>query len=425
MAAAARIVIERREHRERDAAAKLSPVSSAHGRRKADYDSSLKAEVRRLGTLRGTLHFIHKTGSTETGALPFQFEVARFYARDKVQIVVAGLIFGNFIVSAAAAQFPAAVGSAGEKVYFGFEVFFNVCFTVELIGNLYANFFCQFWRSAWNVFDFVIVIISIVSMVASNLPGVGVLRLFRAFRVFRLFKRIKSLKIIIEGVVRSLPGVFNAFAVLLLIMSIWAIMAVNFWKDDHPNEFGNFGLSLLTFFQIMTYDAWCSGVARELIMEAEGQAVIVAFFFLMYVFINSIMMTNVVVAILLEKFIAAIEELSSEGPAPSRDDSCTSLESCTSTDSWLEEASSFQSNVLSQLQDFGQELSANEDVLASLARSRPGPDPPQVDELPPGMIADKSQGLPSGYVTFERCSRPKALQEEHEEFARSLSEQFK
>jgi Ion transport protein. len=39
-------------------------------------------------------------------------------------------------------------------------------------------------------------------------------RLFRAFRVFRLFKRVESLRIIIEGVIASLPGVMNAFLVL-------------------------------------------------------------------------------------------------------------------------------------------------------------------------------------------------------------------
>lgn len=73
-------------------------------------------------------------------------------------------------------------------------------------------------RAPQNVFDFLIVSISWLSMYADQLPGIGVLRLFRAFRVFRLFRRVRSLRLIIEGVLASMPGVSNAFVVLVLLM---------------------------------------------------------------------------------------------------------------------------------------------------------------------------------------------------------------
>ena len=41
------------------------------------------------------------------------------------------------------------------------------------------------------------------------------LRTLRAFRVFRLFKRIKSLRKILASIVAAVPGVFNAFVVVV------------------------------------------------------------------------------------------------------------------------------------------------------------------------------------------------------------------
>lgn len=273
------------------------------------------------------------TNGLEREILPGQFAVFRFYARSEIQILVAVLIFGNFIVSATQAEVLPEYGSVGAQVFFGFELFFNFMFTTELLVNMYANFFCAFWKSSWNIFDFVIVFISLLSMVFTNLPGIGVLRLFRAFRVFRLFKRIKSLKVIIEAVLKSLPAVANAFVVLGLIMAIWSIMSVGFFKDLRPEEFGTFFRAMLTFFQIMTLDSWCSGIARPLMCNepfgydpgedgpfCESVNPMTAFFFLSYVLINSVMMANVVVAILLEEFIRAMEKCKEDDEKDAHED---------------------------------------------------------------------------------------------------------
>lgn len=255
--------------------------------------------------------------NADWGVLPRQAKVRELYSHKSVQILVAVLIFGNFIVSATEAEVHRQVteGSTGETIFFILEVFFNAAFLIELLVNIYAHFFVPFWKSAWNVFDFLIVCISMVSMFMKNLPGIGVLRLFRAFRVFRLFKRIKSLRVIIEAVVKSVPGVMNAFVILTLIMAIWAIMSVEFFAERRPDEFGNFFKAMLTFFQIMTLDSWCSGIMRPLMCNGEdckGTDIMTIVFFLSYVLINSVMMANVVVAILLDKFIAEMDALRTE-----------------------------------------------------------------------------------------------------------------
>jgi len=241
--------------------------------------------------------------------LPHQEFVMKSYLANSVQFAVAGLIFANFIVSAAEVQVLPKKGTAQADIFKVFEFFFTIIFTVEVIWNLYGHWFCLFWKSSWNWFDFIIVVVSLMVLVSEDIPGISILRLFRAFRVFRLFKRIKSLKLIIEGVFGALPGVAQAFVVLCVLMGIWSILGVQFFGNDAPEEFKNFTTAMFTMFQIMTMDSWSSGIARKLIFGKPGDPESKTYpyfgpiFFISYIFMAGIVMTNVVVAILLEKYL--------------------------------------------------------------------------------------------------------------------------
>lgn len=242
----------------------------------------------------------------ETGdILPYQSKIRNLYESVPIQVFVAILIFGNFFVSAAEAQIKPSEGSTAFDVFLVFEYFFAIAFTVELVINWYGFWFIPFWLNAWNWFDFVVVVISLLSLALENLPGISVLRLFRAFRVFRLFKRVPSLKIIIEGVLASMPGVTHAFTILGILMGVWSIMGVEFYSESNPDEFEDFIKAMFTMFQMMTMDSWASGVGRRIIFEQGNPWA--ALFFISYIFVSGIVMTNVVVAILLEKYLQATQ----------------------------------------------------------------------------------------------------------------------
>lgn len=238
--------------------------------------------------------------------LPGQNKVLKMYDHPYCQCGVAAVICCNFIVSAIEAQILPE-DDTGKSVFFGFEVTFNVIFLVELIFNMYANFLAKFWNNSWNVFDVAIVAVSWISMLG-DFPGVTVLRLFRAFRVFRLFKRIESLRKIIIGVVKSLPGLANAFCILALVMGVFSIMGTSFFGEDFPDEFGCFFKSMLSCVQMMTYDSWVSGISRPIILYYSDQPM-TAVFFVSYAFISAIIMANVLIAILVDKYTEAVQEL--------------------------------------------------------------------------------------------------------------------
>jgi len=258
------------------------------------------------------LNWIKRTGDTsfltdlnflkdlKEKKLPNQDRVKKWYYMRVTQIAVAVFIILNFLMSAIKAQRQP---STKTELY-AFEILeivFALIFAFELAVNMYGNWCRPFFVSGWNWFDLVIVLISLFTLgLGSGIPGINTLRLFRAFRVIRLFKRIPSLKRIVEGVIQSIPGVGNAFIVLTLIMAIWSILGVEFYSGSSPENFGTFSQGMFSMFQCMTLDSW-SGIARPLIKNGPMHW----FFFCSYVLIAGIIMVNVVVAVLLEKFIGA------------------------------------------------------------------------------------------------------------------------
>ncbi|KAK3259368.1 hypothetical protein CYMTET_31629 [Cymbomonas tetramitiformis] len=134
----------------------------------------------------------------------------RVYTHTTTELLVACLIVSNFLVNAAEAQVP----GKGVAIFTILELLFTVVFCIELVVNMMANQ-GAFWNTTWNWFDFFVVVISLVSLVIPNVPGVGILRLIRAFRVVRLFKRAKSLRKLLTAINDSIPGVANAFSILV------------------------------------------------------------------------------------------------------------------------------------------------------------------------------------------------------------------
>jgi len=237
--------------------------------------------------------------------LPFQARVRRAYLWHPVQFGIAAVIFANFVTTAIDKQMRPADGSPTALAIANAEIFFAAVFGLELIANLYAHWLRPFFSSAWNWFDLFIVVVGWVSLANAQMPGISVLRLFRALKVLRLFRRIESIKVIVEGVAAAMPGMANAFIILGILMGIWAIIGVQFFAEFAPQEFGTFLRAMFTMWQVMTMDGWASGIARPLIFDVDQSGALAVIFFVSFTFVAGIVMANVVVAILLEKYLGA------------------------------------------------------------------------------------------------------------------------
>jgi hypothetical protein len=69
-------------------------------------------------------------------------------------------------------------------------------------------------------------------------------------RVIRLFSALKDLQKILNACSSAVIPVCNAFMILLIIASVYAIVGTTFFYDTSPEYFANFHTSLFTMFQV-------------------------------------------------------------------------------------------------------------------------------------------------------------------------------
>uniref|UniRef100_A0A8C1R5R2 Sodium channel protein n=1 Tax=Cyprinus carpio TaxID=7962 RepID=A0A8C1R5R2_CYPCA len=225
------------------------------------------------------------------------------------------------------------------NVLYWINVGFIVLFTSECVLKM-AALRQYFFTVGWNVFDFIVVILSIVGMFLAEVikkyffsPTLfRVIRLARIGRVLRLIRGAKGIRTLLFALMMSLPALFNIGLLLFLVMFIYAIFGMSNFAyvkksggiDDMFN-FETFGNSMLCLFQITTSAGWDGLLAPMLITnESEcnpnktfpgsqvkgdcGNPPIGIFFFVSYIIICFLIVVNMYIAVILENFSVATEE---------------------------------------------------------------------------------------------------------------------
>ncbi|XP_031439390.1 sodium channel, voltage gated, type V-like, alpha b isoform X1 [Clupea harengus] len=226
-----------------------------------------------------------------------------------------------------------------DKNLYKVNLAFILLFTAECVIKIIA-LRCYFFKIGWNIFDFVVVILSIVGIVLADIiekyfvsPTLfRVIRLARIGRVLRLIRGAKGIRTLLFALMMSLPALFNIGLLLFLVMFIYAIFGMaNFAYvkkqggiDDMFN-FETFGNSMICLFQITTSAGWDSLLNPILNNSPEecnpniphtgtnargncGNPSVGITFFVTYIIISFLIVVNMYIAIILENFSVATEE---------------------------------------------------------------------------------------------------------------------
>uniref|UniRef100_A0A3P9D8B0 Sodium channel protein n=1 Tax=Maylandia zebra TaxID=106582 RepID=A0A3P9D8B0_9CICH len=226
-----------------------------------------------------------------------------------------------------------------EKILNNINLAFIIFFTAECLIKIMA-LRCYFFTVGWNIFDFVVVILSIVGIVLADIiekyfvsPTLfRVIRLARIGRILRLIRGAKGIRTLLFALMMSLPALFNIGLLLFLVMFIYAIFGMaNFAYvkrqggiDDMFN-FETFGNSMICLFQITTSAGWDSLLNPILNNSPEecdaniphtgttvrgncGNPSVGITFFVTYIIISFLIVVNMYIAIILENFSVATEE---------------------------------------------------------------------------------------------------------------------
>jgi voltage-gated sodium channel len=171
------------------------------------------------------------------------------------------------------------------------NIFLGV-FTVEVLIRIAAHGHrpLGFFRSGWNVFDFVVVGAAYIPAVRES---VTLLRLARVLRVARLLSVIPGLRIVVLGIARSLAPIGGMAALTFFVLYMYGMLGWILYGDHDPDRFGNVGRALLTLFQILTLEGWNEVLDKQ--MEYSSWSWV---YFVSFVLIGTFVVLNVVIAII-------------------------------------------------------------------------------------------------------------------------------
>ena len=164
-------------------------------------------------------------------------------------------------------------------------------FVVEIALKLYGRGF-GFFKSGWNIFDFVIV--GIALMPASG--ALSVLRSLRILRALRLMSMVPQMRKVIQALISAIPGMLSIVGLIGLIFYVSAVLSTKLYGATFAEWFGSIGASMYTLFQVMTLESWSMGIVRP-VMEVHPMAWM---FFVPFILVTSFAVINLFIGVIVD-----------------------------------------------------------------------------------------------------------------------------
>ena len=215
-----------------------------------------------------------------------------------------GFIFVVILVNAVAlglGTYDSIEDDAGTLLTIVSEVCVGI-FVIELVIRItaYGRRPQDFFRDGWNVFDFVVI-------TAAFVPGVResttLLRLARLLRVVRIVTVLPEFRIIVRGMVRSLPPLGSLALLAVLLMYVYGMVGWILFHEGDPENWATLGDAMLTLFVMMTLENW-----PQIMESAQSIHPWSWVFFVTYIVLASFLLFNVLIAVVLSSMDAARAE---------------------------------------------------------------------------------------------------------------------
>jgi len=201
--------------------------------------------------------------------------------------VVAVIIFSALVIGAKTYDIPDHVLTLISWLDTGITLFFLVEITVRFIGEPDKR---NFFKNPWNIFDTIIVVVSLIPIQDSEMALIG--RLIRIFRVLRMVSMVPELRLLLNSLLKALPQLGYVILLMFIIFYIYAAIGASFFAHINPTLWGDISISMLTLFRVMTFEDWTDVMYET--MEVYSLSWI---FYLTFIFLTTFAFLNMVIGI--------------------------------------------------------------------------------------------------------------------------------
>ncbi len=177
-----------------------------------------------------------------------------------------------------------------------FDIAVTLFFLAEVLIRMAAEEKLRnFFKSGWNVFDFVIVTASLIPVDESQM--VLLARLLRIFRVLRLISIIPELRILMNALVKAIPRIGYVALLMFIIFYVYAAFGSFFFEQINPVLWGDIAIAMLTLFRVATFEDWTDVMYETMEVYPLSWMFYISFIVLTaFVFLN--MMIGVVIDVM-------------------------------------------------------------------------------------------------------------------------------
>jgi voltage-gated sodium channel len=156
----------------------------------------------------------------------------------------------------------------------------------------------RFFHNGWNIFDTLIVVVSLIPIQDSELALIG--RLVRIFRVLRMVSIIPELRTLLNSLLAAMPQLGYVMLMMFIIFYIYAAVGSTFFATINADLWGDIAVSMLTLFRVMTFEDWTDVMYETMAVYPLSWAYYLTFIFLSaFAFLN--MIIGIVVNVLEEE----------------------------------------------------------------------------------------------------------------------------
>ncbi|XP_038639465.1 voltage-dependent T-type calcium channel subunit alpha-1I isoform X3 [Scyliorhinus canicula] len=192
------------------------------------------------------------------------------------------------------------------------NIVFTSMFALEMILKLSAFGFFSYLRNPYNIFDGIIVIISVCEIVGQSDGGLSVLRTFRLLRVLKLVRFMPALRRQLVVLMKTMDNVATFCMLLMLFIFIFSILGMHIFGckfslktdggDTVPDRknFDSLLWAIVTVFQILTQEDWNVVLYNGMASTSPCAAL----YFVALMTFGNYVLFNLLVAILVEGFQA-------------------------------------------------------------------------------------------------------------------------
>uniref|UniRef100_A0A803XRE7 Voltage-dependent T-type calcium channel subunit alpha n=1 Tax=Meleagris gallopavo TaxID=9103 RepID=A0A803XRE7_MELGA len=194
------------------------------------------------------------------------------------------------------------------------NVVFTSMFALEMILKLAAFGLFDYLRNPYNIFDSIIVIISIWEIIGQSDGGLSVLRTFRLLRVLKLVRFMPALRRQLVVLMKTMDNVATFCMLLMLFIFIFSILGMHIFGckfslrtdtgDTVPDRknFDSLLWAIVTVFQILTQEDWNVVLYNGMASTSPWASL----YFVALMTFGNYVLFNLLVAILVEGFQAEL-----------------------------------------------------------------------------------------------------------------------